>query len=141
MESDIGIRVVSPTVSGYYPAFNQYYLYSELHHLKCNRIDACQVSLTAATNGGAGCGSILRPLGLAYTVPEGSTKSGCRAIVDGAVAISERPAYEPLAGIRSWRVWLDIGKDRRIGHYRAEMTVEDGWTREAVTESFDFSVE
>jgi len=63
-----------------------------------------------------------------------------RLLVNVADVLSEHFPYELLGGIPYLYLWLDIGEDWIIGQYRVEVTVEDGWTGGAVTESFNFSV-
>jgi len=63
-----------------------------------------------------------------------------RLVVNLADVLSQHIPYEPLIGAPYMWLYLDIGDDWTIGQYHAELTVEDGWTGETTTETFNFSV-
>jgi len=54
--------------------------------------------------------------------------------------LSERVPYDGLSGAFLF-LFLNLPVDTQHGQYRVELTVEDGWTGEAVVETFNFMVE
>lgn len=63
-----------------------------------------------------------------------------RLVLRAADMLSERGPYDGVGGTYLF-LNLDIPGDAPRGEYRAEVTVEDAWTGEAVMETFNFTME